>query len=108
MDPHQLDPATAQQTLDVLRRVQHKILVDLYTTLILVAGLFLVFTAQIAHLFRCRKTAYVMTGGFGAAMTLVPATAAIYLGYATIILCAVSIFREVKHKDPEIKLSPKN
>lgn len=97
-----IDPQAAQQAIDVLQRVQDKVLLEMWTTLMLTGGLAAVAIAQVLQMFRLRRVAAFFIGIYGYAMTWVPAQAALYIGYFTMVLCVVLIVRETMSAPPTV------
>ncbi|MDD2765943.1 MAG: hypothetical protein PHE83_18425 [Opitutaceae bacterium] len=89
-----VDPQAAQQALELLERVQAKVLLELWTTIMLCAGLAAIVLSQICQLFGLRRVAaaFVMIYGYG--MTWVPAQMAHVLGYGAIVLGFAIIVKE--------------
>jgi len=86
---------SAQQALEFLQQVQAKVLVELWITLMMVAGIAAIILAQFAVLFNLKKCSGFLFMVYGFAMTYVPATAALFGGYLVMVLGAAIIVKEV-------------
>lgn len=89
--PTTIDPATAQQTLQVLEAIKVKVLLEMWTSIMLVGGALAILLAQISHIFGLRRIAALLVCLFGYSMTWVPAAVAPYIGYI-IIFCSIAVF----------------
>jgi hypothetical protein len=88
------DPQSAQQALEVLERVHAKVLLELWTTIMLCAGMAAVAGMQLCQLFGWRRIAAILGMLYGYAMTWVPAAIAPWFGWGTIFLCLAIIVKE--------------
>jgi hypothetical protein len=97
----------SQQALEVLQRVQAKVLLEMWTTIMLVAGMVCVLLHQILDLCHLRRCATILIAVYGYAMTWVPSGYAPLIGYATIVFCAASIIRDSMSDDtPKGRVNP--
>jgi hypothetical protein len=88
------DIQAAQQALEILQRVQTKVLVEMWTTIMLCAGMVSVCVAQLFVLLGYRRVAALFVGVFGYTMTWVPAAIAPWFGYGAIVLAVATIVKE--------------
>jgi predicted PurR-regulated permease PerM len=94
------DAQSAQQALDVLQRVRAKVLLELWTTIMLCGGMAAIAVSQLCQLLGLRRTAACFVMLYGYAMTWVPAAIAPWFGYGTMVVAFAIIVKE------SLKLSP--
>ncbi len=101
------DIQASQQALEVLQRVQAKVLLEMWTTIVLVAGMAAILVAQLLFLVGWRRTGTIFILLYGFAMTWVPAAVAPWIGWTTIVLGVATIVKDsMGGEDAPVKARP--
>lgn len=87
------DTEAAQQALAVLEQVQEKILLEMWTTIMLTAGGAAVLLSLMLDMFGLKRCAWIAIAAYGYSLTWVPAQMAFYSGYAIMFLSALNILK---------------